>query len=165
MMHGFSFSQGTHRVGLHTLLAAGLSALLLMGCSSGPLRKPSIEVAEVRVADFDRESVKFTVTLRVDNPNPIDITINDIQARFYLADQETGKVESVQPKYTLPASAAVMLPLRVTITLKELPDTMKRSALSLIGGDLPYAITGTVTTLNGLSTVSFEKSGNIAKRR
>lgn len=144
------------------LLAAGLAGT--MGCSSA-LKKPTVEVAEVRVADFDRESIQFTVTLRVNNSNPSEITLSNIQAKLSLANQPVGSAQAVQPNYTLPASGTVMLPMRVKVDFKTLPDALKQSALALASGGLPYAISGSVETFNGLVTIPFEKSGDIAKRR
>ena len=152
-------------------LRAALSALLavtalagLTGCG-GALKKPTVEVAEVRVADFDRESAQFTVTLKVTNSNSVELTVSDIQAKFTLADQEVGTAQALQPRYTLPASGTVMLPMRVKLDFKTLPAAVSKSALALVSGGLPYRLSGSVTAFNGLITVPFEKSGDIAKRR
>lgn len=142
-----------------------LGAVVLTGCGAGALKKPSIEVAEVRVADFDRDAVQLTVTLKVQNSNPIELSISDIQAKFFLANQEAGQIESAQAKYSLPASGSVMLPIKVSIPFKSLPDTLKKSSLALVSGGLPYRITGSITTFNGLLNVPFEKTGEIGKRR
>lgn len=157
-----------HQVSLFARLRAallmGLCSLVAFGCS-GPLQKPNVEVSEVHVADMDREAIRFTVVLRVHNPNGLSIGVSDIQAKLYLAEDEIGSAQAVQQHYTLPASASIQLPLRVTVPIKNLPEKLKRSALSLIAGGLPYSISGSLTAMNGLATVPFEKSGSLSMRR
>jgi LEA14-like dessication related protein len=150
---------------LEVFLWALVGAVMLTACGGSALKKPSLEVAEVRIADFDRDAVQLTVTLKVQNPNPIELSITDIQAKFFLANQEAGQIESAQAKYLLPASGSVMLPIKVNIPFKSLPDTLKKSTLALVSGGLPYKITGSITTFNGLLNVPFEKTGEIGKRR
>lgn len=145
---------------LHALMLAALAGLAACGA---PVKKPTIEVADVRIADFSRETAQLTVTLRVQNPNNIEMTISDLQATLSLADTEIGQAESAQSRYTLAASSTVMLPVRVNIALKSLPEALRKSALAFVSGGVPYKISGSVSTLNGLATVPFEKSGQMAK--
>lgn len=141
-----------------------LSLAGLAACGT-VVKKPTIEVADVRLADIGREAAQFTVTLRVHNPNPVEISITDIQAKLSLAGTEIGNAEPAQPKYTLASSSTVMLPVRVNIELKSLPQALRQGALALLTGGVPYKISGQVTTLNGLATVPFEKAGELGKAR
>lgn len=144
-----------------TLLAA-----ITAGCATpGGLKKPTMEVTEVRIAGFDRESIQLTVLMRVQNPNPVEISLTDIEAKLFIADQELAKAESTQAKVVLPASGSLLLPMRVTVPYKTLPDALQKSITKIISGGIPYKIVGSVTTFNGLLTVPFEKTGEIAKRR
>lgn len=145
---------------------AGLLAAVVGLAACGTIaKKPVIDVADVRIADFNRESAQFTVTLRVQNPNNIDIVITDIQAKLSVAETEIGSAEPAQSRYVITASSTVMLPVRVNIELKTLPEALRRSMVALVAGGVPYKIAGNVTTMNGLATVPFEKSGQIAKMR
>jgi LEA14-like dessication related protein len=144
------------------MLVMGSAAMLLTGCGVA-LKKPTIEVADVRIASFDRESAQLTVTLRVNNPNSAELGIADLQAKLFLADQEVGTAQGMQPKYTLAANSTIMLPVRVTITFKTLPDALRKSVIALVSGGLPYKVSGSVTTFNGLLTLPFERSGDLAK--
>ncbi|MEY3993572.1 MAG: hypothetical protein RLZZ113_677, partial [Pseudomonadota bacterium] len=92
MMKTFKLSR------LGVFLWALVGAVMLTACGGSALKKPSLEVAEVRIADFDRDAVQLTVTLKVQNPNPIELSITDIQAKFFLANQEAGQIESAQAK-------------------------------------------------------------------
>ncbi len=146
------------------LLAAGVAALLTLAACGTVMKKPEVSVAEVRVAGIDLERVQLTVTLRVRNPNPVEITLTDLKAKFWVADTEAGLIEPSQLRYVLAASSSVMLPVRVSLTVKSLPAVVQESLRALIQGGLPYRIEGSVTTGNGLITIPFNKTGEIAKR-
>lgn len=163
MMHTTHFRTPTG-LGRALLVAAIAAVSLIAGCGTA-LKKPTVEVADVRVANFDRETAQFTVTLKVDNPNSTELTISDIQAKFFLIDEEVGTLEGSQPKYILPANGSVMLPVRVNVTFKTLPDVLRKSLIALVSGGLPYKISGSITTFNGLTTIPFERRGDLAKPR
>ena len=146
------------------LMAAAFSLVLTISGCSTILKKPEVSVAEVRVADIDLERVQLTVTLRVRNPNPVEITLTDLKAKFWIADTEAGLIEPSQLRYVLAASSSVMLPVRVSLTVKSLPAVVQKSLRALIQGGLPYRVEGSVTTGNGLITIPFNKTGEIAKR-
>lgn len=164
-LRGNNRIQGLAGLGRTGLIVAMLACMaLLAGCGSA-LKKPTVEVADARVANFDRDTAQFTVTLKVDNPNSTELTISDIQAKFFLVDEEVGTAEGAQPKYILPASGSVMLPVRVNVTFKTLPDVLRKSLIALVSGGLPYKISGSITTFNGLTTIPFERKGDLAKPR
>lgn len=146
------------------IFAAAVLALLTLAACGTVMKKPDVSVAEVRVAGFDPESVQLTITLKVYNPNPLEISLTDIKAKFWIADTEAGSVEPSQVKYVISPAASVMLPLKVNVPAKSLPTLVQRSVLALIQGGLPYRIEGSVTTGNGLITIPFNKTGEIAKR-
>lgn len=154
-----------HGLARAMLMAVILACIaLLAGCGSA-LKKPTVDVVDARVANFDRETAQFTVTLKVNNPNNTELTISDIQAKFFLVDEEVGTAEGAQPKYVLPANGSVMLPVRVNVTFKNLPDVLRKSLIALVSGGLPYKISGSITTFNGLTTIPFERRGDLAKPR
>lgn len=159
------FLSQARRFALLTLKAAAILAVAGLAACGGMAKKPTIDVVDVRVADFNRDSAQLTVTLRVQNPNNVDIIITDIQAALSLAGTEIGKAESAQPRYAITAASTVMLPVRVNVDLKTLPEAARKGAIALISGGVPYKISGSITTGNGLTTVPFEKSGDIAKMR
>jgi len=165
MMQTFLFPATVRRsIGLILLVVLTALASLVAGCSTA-LKKPTVNVADVRVANFDRETAQFTITLNVNNPNNTELTVSDIQAKFFLMDEEIGTAEGTQANYTLPANGSVMLPIRVNVTFKTLPDVLRKSLIALVSGGLPYKITGSITTFNGLTTIPFERRGDIAKQR
>ncbi len=145
-------------------IAAACLTLGLAACSS-VIKAPTVEVAEVRLASIDREGVQLTVSLRVTNPNPVDITLTDLKANLAIAGQPVGDAESLSTKTTLQSRAAVTVPMRVSVPFKTIPETLRQGLMAVGGGSLPYKITGSASTMNGVLTIPFEKSGVIAKRR
>ena len=145
-------------------IAAACLTLSLAGCSSA-IKAPTVEVAEVRLANIDREGIQLTVSLRVTNPNPVDITISDLKADLAIAGQHVGFAESLATKTTLQSRAAFTLPMRVSVPFKTLPETLREGLIAVGGGSLPYKITGSANAMNGMLTIPFEKSGEIARRR
>jgi len=145
------------------LLAAVIFAA---GCTSlAGFKKPGLQVVETRLAALERDSAQLTVTLKVTNPNPSEISLTDLKAKLFVADTEVGEASSAQPRITLAANSTVMVPLRVDLPFKSLSGAIQRSLLALAQGSLPYRLTGTVTTNNGLLTMPFDASGEIASRR
>lgn len=159
MMTMFRVSARALSLGLSSLALAGV----LLGCASA-LKKPDVAVSDVRVAGFESESVQLTVSLRVHNPNAIEIDLSELKAKFWIADTEAGELEASQPKYLLTPNSTVMLPLKINVPAKALPTLVQRSVLALIQGGLSYRVQGSVATSNGLMTIPFEKSGEIGKR-
>jgi LEA14-like dessication related protein len=145
-------------------IAAAVMAYTLAGCGSA-IKSPQVDVAEVRLASIDREGVQFTVSLRVTNPNPIEITVTDLKADLSIAGQLLGKAETLSVKTTLSAQTAITVPMRVSVAFKALPETLRQSLIAASAGSLPYKIAGSATVANGLIQIPFEKSGEIARRR
>ncbi|MEY2681541.1 MAG: hypothetical protein RIQ66_102 [Pseudomonadota bacterium] len=145
-------------------IAAAVMACALTGCASA-IKSPQVEVAEVRLASIDREGVQFTVSLRVTNPNPIEITVADLRADLSIAGQLIGKAETLSAKTSLSAQTAVTVPMRVSVAFKALPEALRQSLIAAGSGSLPYRIAGSATIANGLIQIPFEKVGEVARRR
>lgn len=140
--------------------------MVIAGCSGGPMKKPSISLTELRISELSRETLSLTISLKVDNPNPVELTLTDIRADLFLTDAPVGRAESIQPRVTLPASGSITLPMRLNVPIKTLPDALRKGLTSLAaGGGLPYRINGSVTTFNGLLDIPFGTTGNLGLRR
>ena len=145
---------------LLTLLLTG-AFLTITGCAGpgGASLTPTVELQDVRVAGFDREWVDLTITLRVVNPNSVEIPLEDLTADIRLSGQLVATAKSVQAKYRLTPQQAISLPLTARIEFKNLPDVLRQSALAIVSGGLGYAVTGSATTGNGLIPLRFSKEG------
>lgn len=147
--------------------AIGLAlAATMTGCAGlAGFKQPTLEVAEVRIASFDRETAQLTLLLKVDNPNANTLTLTDMKADLFLADVSIAEAVSAQPRVTLPAKTTVMVPMKISLTFKNLPKALQQSLLALVSGGLPYRLVGSVTTQNGLTVLPFERSGEILGMR
>ena len=145
-------------------IAAAVVACVLAGCAS-TIKSPQVEVTEVRLASIDREGVQFTVSLRVTNPNSIEIAVTDLKADLSIAGQLIGKAETLSAKTALSAQTTVTVPMRVSVAFKALPEALRQSLIAAGAGSLPYKIAGSATVANGLIQIPFEKAGEIARRR
>ena len=145
---------------LLTLLLTG-AFLTLMGCAGpgGASLKPSVELQDVRVGGFDRDGVDLTVTLRVMNPNPVEIPLEDLTAEIKLSGQVVATAKAAQAKYRLTPQQAISLPLTARIEFRTLPDVLRQSALAIVSGGLRYTVSGSATTGNGLIPLRFSKEG------
>ena len=140
-------------------------SMLLIGCSSA-VKKPTITLADIRIAELTRDTLGLTVGLKVDNPNAVELTLGNIRADLFLADAPIGKAESMQSRVTLPPSGSITLPLRLNLELKTLPEAVRRGVINMAaGGGVPYRVNGSVTTLNGLLDIPFNHTGNLGFRR
>jgi LEA14-like dessication related protein len=145
---------------LLTLLLTG-AFLTLMGCAGpgGASLKPSVELQDVRVGGFDRDGVDLTVTLRVMNPNRVEIPLEDLTAEIKLSGQVVATAKAAQAKYRLTPQQAISLPLTARVEFKTLPDVLRQSALAIVSGGLGYTVSGSATTGNGLIPLRFSKEG------
>jgi LEA14-like dessication related protein len=145
---------------LLTLLLTG-AFLTIIGCAGpgGASLKPSVELQDVRVGGFDRDGVDLTVTLRVVNPNPVEIPLEDLTAEIKLSGQLVATAKAAQAKYRLTPQQAISLPLTARVAFKTLPDVLRQSALAIVSGGLRYAVSGSATTGNGLIPLRFSKEG------
>jgi LEA14-like dessication related protein len=151
---------------LLTLLLSG-AFLIIVGCAGpgGASLKPTVELQDVRVGGFDRDGVDFTVTLRVFNPNIVDIPLEDLTADIKLSGQLVATAKAAQSKYRLTAQQAISLPLTARVEFKTLPEVLRQSALAIVSGGLRYDVTGSATTGNGLIPLRFKKEGTLQSPR
>lgn len=82
-----------------------VAAVFSTGCSSLEkiVQKPKVEFDHVTLKDSDLNSTTAVFVVKVENPNDIDIKVNDIAYTVFLSGQEfakanTGKVINVPAK-------------------------------------------------------------------
>ncbi|HET7040965.1 MAG TPA: LEA type 2 family protein [Gemmatimonadales bacterium] len=150
------------RVVIGAILAASLS-----GCATisqwSTLQSPQVEVAGIKLTSIGLSSGTFDVTLRVNNPNRIDLhgtaltaTIDTKESRFATVDLSRA--------FDLPKGAAVPVVVPVTIQWSGAGSAIRE----LIGsGAVPYRIGGRVTvdTPIGAKGLDFSGSGTVAVLR
>jgi LEA14-like dessication related protein len=153
-----------------TRLAAGTAlcgVLFVAGCATmaawANLQAPRVELERIQVRSIGLSSGTFDLTLRVDNPNQVDLegtaltaTIDVKGARFAQAD--------LSQAFTLPKGAAVSLVIPVTLSWSG-AGAVAREVLN--SGSVPYSLGGrvTVNTPVGAKGLDFSGSGAVQVMR
>lgn len=142
---------------------AGLALLCgsILGCASlgldGPLRPPSFEEAEDRASELhllppttDRPMGAAAIRLwaRVENPNPVSLTLSEIEGRLFLGD--AGVDVDLPLGLPLVAEADTVIPIDVSVGLGEVPRLAETALGALSTGSLGYRLRGTVGIDAGL---------------
>jgi len=132
--------------------------VFLCACSSlvGKfLENPKIELQNVSVQDINFSGCKLMFHLKVENPNKVDIKVDEVNYKIYLNDKEvtTTKTES---SVTIPAKSEALVDLPLPVEYQKIwPDLKdlfeKKSATYKIEGSakLPFV------------TLPFTKEGKI----
>ena len=146
------------------LLALAAAAVTLSGCAAintwSNLQSPQVEVAGIKLASIGLTSGTFDVTLRVNNPNSIDLNGTHLVATIDAKDQRFADIDLTQA-FTLPKGMAVPVVVPVTIQWSGASGAVRQ----LIGaGAVPYKIGGRVTvdTPIGARGLDFSTSGTVS---
>lgn len=143
-------ASAAHRVTWMTL-ALSLAACATLGLDRlQPLRFS--EVAErpstVRLLapDASRPAGGLALRLwtRVENPNPVGLTLSEIDGRFHLEGRE-GPRATFPLGLPLEAEGDTVVPLDVTVGFEEIPDLAGALRTALARGALDYRLEGSFT--------------------
>ena len=144
--------------------AALCAAVPLSGCATVSewthLSSPQVEVAGIRLASIGLTSGTFDVTLRVDNPNRIDLHGTALTATIDAKGNRFAEVD-LSRAFDLPKGVAVPIVVPVTIQWSGANSAVRE----LIGsGAVPYRIGGRVTvdTPIGPKGLDFSASGTVS---
>lgn len=127
---------------LTTLLAA-LSLTLLGGCNSGNIRetlnkqKPRVSVAGQKLTRLDFQQVGMAFDIRIDNPNPVGISLAGLDYDLKLAGRSfaTGKQnKQMQLKAAGPSSFQLPLSMRFAEVYQGLKELKGKN-------EVPYELT------------------------
>lgn len=155
------------RLHLAACAAVICAAVPLSGCATisqwTNLQAPQVEVAGIKVASVGLSSGTFDVTLRVNNPNGVDLHGTHLVATVDTKDQRFADID-LSNAFTLPKGAAVPIVVPVTIQWSGAGSAVRQ----LIGaGAVPYRIGGRVTvdTPIGAKGLDFSSSGTVTVAR
>ena len=151
-----------------TLCAAVICAALpLSSCATmsawANLQEPQVELERIQVRNIGITSGTFDLTLRVNNPNKVDLkgthltaTVDVKGARFAQADLSNA--------FTLPKDSVVSLVIPVTVSWSG-AGAVAREILN--SGSVPYSLGGRVTvdTPLGPKGLDFHGSGTVQVAR
>lgn len=146
------------------ILVLAAAAVTLSGCAAintwSNLQSPQVEVAGIKLSSIGLTSGTFDVTLRVNNPNSIDLNGTHLVATIDAKDQRFADIDLTQA-FTLPKGMAVPIVVPVTIQWSGASGAVRQ----LIGaGAVPYKIGGRVTvdTPIGARGLDFSTSGTVS---
>ena len=127
------------------------------------LSAPQVEVAGIKLSSIGLTSGTFDVTLRVDNPNRVDLHGTALTATIDAKGSRFAQVD-LSRAFDLPKGAAVPIVVPVTIQWSGANSAVRE----LIGsGAVPYTIGGRVTvdTPIGAKGLDFSASGTVSVLR
>jgi len=150
------------RRGLLAGVAGCALAALLSGCAGlarleQPPRVTLVGLEPVQVQFLEQ---RYVATLRVQNPNPVDITIDGLEYTLAINGSDFADGVSRQ-RITVPAYGEKTLEVGVVSTIVKLFRQIEQLANS--DGRLRYAIRGSLG-LGGAGSVPFEHDGEVDLR-
>jgi LEA14-like dessication related protein len=143
-----------------------LCVLLAVACAScattGPLEPPKVTVTDLTLDSFTAPDARFTVQLKLANPNVREIAVDAVTAELRIEDIPVGTATLGAP-VTLPARGEVTASVAAAADLMA---SLRASAviarrLSQDKAATPtvhYAVTGTVTLAGG-GAIPFSRAG------
>lgn len=148
---------------LTTMPPVALAALLLTSCAGLPtsIEAPQVSLAEVTLDEATLMQQRYTLKLRVENPNPVTVPIRSIayDVRLAGADFASGATPSA---FSVAAKDATLIEVGVTTDLLQ----TARQLMTFLSGrpdSIDYALSGEVAVdLPFIDPIPFTKSGQVA---
>jgi hypothetical protein len=101
--------------------------------------------AELRLAGFSGGSPGATLRVwaRVRNPNPFGLTLSTVEGSLFLQDEHAAEVE-MPLGLPLGARDETVIPIDLTIDLRDVPGVARALAGAVTGGPIEYRLDGMV---------------------
>jgi len=132
-----------------------LLALLLAGCASAPgaPAPPLVHLSDLRVKDVRLFEQRYTLVLRLENPNPEELSVRGMAYRVLLNDVEVGG-GTARTELVIPPYEEALVEVDMTSNLFSLLDRMRGFARRSDDG-FELAIRGTVSVANASQPLPF----------
>ena len=139
-----------------------LAAACVSCASTGPLEPPRITVTDVTLDYFTGPDARFTVQVKVENPNARDLAVDAVGADLRLEDITVGTAARASP-LQVPArgeaTATVSAAADLLASLRASAEIARRArAERLPAPTVRYAVVGTVTLAGG-GAIPFSRAG------
>ena len=137
-------------------------SIFLVSCLSWVLEKPSFVLREIILSPHSFKEMSLLLSLDVQNPNRLDLTLTSFEYTIYLNNEEIGNGR-LEKELLIPSLSITRLQVPVVAKFKNLGGSLKTI---IIGDDLPYKIEGKadIKTAIGSRTFPFSKEGRINLR-
>ena len=140
-----------------------LALLALASCATtGALQPPRVAVTDVTIDYFTAPDAKFTVQVKLSNPNLRELAVDALDAELRLENVPVGTASLAAPVRVPPlgdVTASVVAKADLLSSLRASAEIARR--LTAEKGASPavrYAVTGAVT-LQGGGTIPFSRAG------
>ncbi len=153
-----------HRLQRPLIMLALLHAL--HGCASfvSSIETPSVNLVSVNMLQAGLFEQRFEITLRVQNPNPIDLPITGIDYEIKLAGDRFGRGVTPQ-RISVPANDESIVRMELSTNLIDAIRTLA-DWLDDSPENLPYEISGNIhVDLPLIGSIPFSEGGNIRLSR
>jgi LEA14-like dessication related protein len=128
------------KIGIYAFSIIVIACLFVSGCSS-PLKQPSLSVTSITQTKATPSELGYDVTVSIDNPNPVGITLKTLTFDVYYKDNNEWVFISHTEKSGVeikPGSNVVTIPFTVSSTeLARSRETLKSS------GEVTLQVRGT----------------------
>jgi LEA14-like dessication related protein len=141
-----------------------LPAALVIGAASAfalplDLEPPQVSLAGIRIAKLTPDAQRFVLSLRVRNPNMMDIPLHSLSYQLELNGEPVANGRRNKP-VTLPGGAEKTVDVEADASMQEVINQMQQMA----GKGFPpvkYRLHGEFRLGNGSTPMPFEQSGSI----
>jgi LEA14-like dessication related protein len=147
----------------YATITGAFGIALLAGCAStGPIEPPKVTVSDVTIDYFTAADARFTVQVKLANPNWREISVQGMTAELRIEDVPIGTAKLAAP-VRLPsrgeATASVVAGADLEPSLRASARIARRLAAEKPAAPfVRYAVSGTVT-LEGGATLPFSRAG------
>ncbi|MCG8428587.1 MAG: LEA type 2 family protein [Chromatiales bacterium] len=148
-------------IGCRTLIAL-LLIIWLSGCATlpQPTEPPRVTLSSLRIIDAQLFEQRYALTLRVQNPNSVDLNITGLS--FTVELNGNGFAEGVSKQAAnIPAFGEATIEVEVTSSLLQIFEQFK-ALNERQERPLEYRIHGKIGTAHSLLSLPFERKGEIA---
>lgn len=142
------------------LFVAALSGCALL---QAPLTEPNVNLVDLRLLDASLFEQRYTLTIRVQNPNAVDLPIAGVNLRVDINGNLLGHGVSNQA-VTVPAYGDALLNINIVSNLARILDQV-RSLENGAASSLRYRLSGDLRVANRFGKLPFDYQGEFGRRR
>jgi len=144
-----------------------LAALMLAACATvlPRIEAPKVAVTQVEIDRLTAADARFTITVKLTNPNDRDVAVDAITADLSIENVSVGRAVLTAP-VMLPArgetSAAMASRADFASALRATAEISRRLAAQPDAGSHVHFTVSGVATMNGGVTVPFSRTGEFS---
>jgi LEA14-like dessication related protein len=140
------------------LILVGLFLIPVCGCEtliSAVLKEPNVQLSRVSVRDGSVRGATLVLALKIDNPNAIALSVDELRYKVELAGQMIADTQS-NKAVSVPANGSSEIEIPLAVKYEQLISSLQ---ILMAGGTTQYKVTGDAKM--GLFRLPFNKAGAI----